>query len=238
MKRKGIVSFLIVILLPITCYYILKISSDSSILMPKKFFYDTILTNRNNPDLEDTIWHQSKNISLVSQLGDTISLYDCKGKVFVVDFIFTHCRSICPVLTRNMSTLQHSFLTQGNLKQKIDTSLVQFVSFTIDSKRDSFQSLKNYADRFNVNHDNWWFLTGDSKKISQFAFEELKVDQFNGQPLDSDFVHTNKFVLLDRNYIVRGFYNGLDTASVGLLARDIGLLMLEKDKAKKGTVFK
>lgn len=80
-------------------------------------------------------------------------------------------------------------------------------------------------------------LTGSHDSIANFAFAELKVDKFSGEPVDSDFVHTNRFVVLDKDYVVRGYYNGLDSASISKLARDIGLLMLEKDKNKKSEVF-
>ncbi|MBC7650114.1 MAG: SCO family protein, partial [Deinococcales bacterium] len=79
--------------------------------------------------------------------------------------------------------------------------------------------------------------TGNSDSIANFAFAELKVDKFSGEPVDSDFVHTNRFVVIDKNYVVRGYYNGLDSASMTKLARDIGILMLEKDVNKKSTLF-
>ena len=125
----------------------------------------------------------------------------------------------------------------GDTRNKIDTSVVQFVSFSIDADHDTVKVLKDYADKFGVNHDNWWMLTGNPKTIANFAFQELKVDQFSGEPVDSDFVHTNRFVVLDKDYVVRGYYNGLDTVEVAKLARDIGLLMMEKDKKQKSQLF-
>ena len=206
--------------------------------MPRHFLMDTVLVSvKDGKQVNDTIWHKTSNISLVNQLGDTVSLYDKPGKIIVIDYIFTHCRSICPLLTKNMVKLQHSFIVGGDTRNKVDTSIVHFISFTIDAKRDTVKALKDYADHFGVNHDNWWMLTGDDKKIAKFAFEELKVDKFNETPVDSDFVHTNLFVVLDKDYVVRGYYNGLDTLEVSKLARDIGLLMLEKDKKKKSEVF-
>lgn len=98
--------------------------------------------------------------------------------------------------------------------------------------------LKNYADIFGANHDNWWFLTGNKDSIYKFAFEELRVDKFSEEPISPDFVHTSRFVLLDKDRYVRGYYNGLDSNSVAKLARDIGLLMLEKDKKNKGAIFR
>ena len=80
-------------------------------------------------------------------------------------------------------------------------------------------------------------LTGNKDSIYRFAFEELKVDKFSEEPMSPDFVHTTRFVLLDKDRYVRGYYKGLDSSSLSKLARDIGFLMLEKDKKKKSTVF-
>src|SRR5262249_17783010 len=151
-------------------------------------------------------------------------------------FFFTSCAGICPKLTRNMSLLQQSFIKGGDTRKKIDTSIVQFISFSIDPVRDSASVLKSYADRFGVNHDNWWLLTGNRDSIYRFVFEEMKVDKYSDDPISPDFVHTNRFVLIDKNYHVRGYYNGLDSSSISKLARDIGLLMLEKDEKKESTV--
>ena len=239
MNKKALVALLIAICIPIASYLILKTAGSNAVVMPKKYLFDSVNQYIKDGKLEsDTLWHITKNIRLVNQLGDSVNLYDKPGKIMVIDFFFTHCRSICPALTRNMAQLQKSFLIGGNTRKKIDTSIVQFVSMSIDADRDSVTVLKKYADKFGVNHDNWWFLTGDKKAIAQFAFEELKVDKFSDAPVDSDFVHTNRFVLLDKNYVVRGYYNGLDKQANMQLAKDIGLLMLEKDAKKKGKIFR
>lgn len=238
MNKKALLALCLAILLPVSSYLILKGAGESAVDMPRKYLLDTVIERvQNGKQFSDSIWHKTANITLVNQLGDTVNLYDKPGKIIVADFFFTHCRSICPKLTRNMAKLQHSFILGGNSRKKIDTSIVQFVSFTIDAERDSVSVLKDYADRFNVNHDNWWMLTGNNDSIANFAFAELKVDKFSDEPVDSDFVHTNRFVVLDKDYVVRGYYNGLDSAAMTKLARDIGLLMLEKDKTKKSAVF-
>lgn len=238
MNKKALLGLSVALLLPICSYLILKYASGSAVDMPRRYLLDTVVERvEKGKMITDTIWHQTSNIRLQNQLGDTVSLHDKKGKILVVDFFFTHCGSICPKLTSNMATLQQSFIRGGNLRKKIDTSIVQFVSFTVDPERDSVPVLKAYADRFGVNHDNWWLLTGNRDSIYRFAFEELKVDKFSTEPVSPDFVHTSRFVLIDKEYRVRGYYNGLDSVSIGKLARDIGLLMLEKDKKQKSAVF-
>jgi protein SCO1/2 len=207
--------------------------------MPRKFLLDTVITRvEKGKEITDSIWHKTANIHLQNQLGDSVSLFDKTGKIIVADFFFTSCGSICPKLTTNMAKIQQSFITGGNVRNKIDTSIVQFISFTVDPERDSVAVLKNYADRFGVNHDNWWMLTGNRDSIYKFAFEELKVDKFSEEPISPNFVHTSRFVLIDKDHYVRGYYKGLDSVSLSKLARDIGTLMLEKDKKQKSKVFR
>ena len=88
-----------------------------------------------------------------------------------------------------------------------------------------------------VNHDTWWFLTGEKKKIYDFALNELKIGLQDGEGVDSNFIHTQKFVLMDKDRVIRGYYNGLDSAAMSKLAEDLTLLMLEKDPKKKRKLF-
>ena len=238
MNRKALYGLAVALLLPLSCYLVLKYASDNAVDMPRKYLLDTVVQRvEKGKMITDSIWHTTANIRLQNQLGDTVGLYDKKGKIIVADFFFTHCGSICPKLTANMAKLQQSFIRGGDTRKKIDTSIVQFISFSVDPERDSVSVMKDYADRFGVNHDNWWMLTGNRDSIYKFAFEELRVDKFSTEPISPDFVHTSRFILLDRDYVVRGYYNGLDSNSLSKLARDIGLLMLEKDKKQKSEVF-
>jgi protein SCO1/2 len=238
MNKKALLSLAIALLLPVLCYLALKYASDSAVDMPRRYLMDTVITRINNgKEITDTVWHTTANIHLKNQLGDSVSLYDRPGKIIVADFFFTSCRSICPRLTANMAKLQQSFNKGGDLRKKVDSSIVQFISFSVDPDHDSVSVLKKYADRFGVNHDNWWLLTGSRDSIYKFAFEELKVDSYSEEPISPDFVHTSRFVLIDKEYKVRGYYNGLDSISLSKLARDIGLLMLEKDKKQKSELF-
>lgn len=242
MSKKAILALLVAVIIPIMCYLILKSTSERTVSVPKRYFFDTVITSQENGKIKsDTFWHKSANLKLVNQLGDTVELYSIKGKAIVIDLFFTSCGSICPRLTRSMSKLQQSFITGGNVRKKIDTSVVQFISLSIDPERDSVSVLKNYADKYGVNPDNWWMLTGNRDTIYNYIFNELKIDKLEKVPVSPDFPHTGRFVLLDKDYVVRGRleepYSGLDSTSLGTLARDIGLLMLEKDKTKRSTVF-
>ncbi|MES1226336.1 MAG: SCO family protein, partial [Bacteroidota bacterium] len=108
-----------------------------------------------------------------------------------------------------------------------------FISFSVDPERDSSAQLKKYADRYGINPDVWWLLTGDKKTIYDFALTELKLGLQDGEGVDSNFIHTQKIALLDKEHIVRGYYDGLDSTSLSKLAKDIVFIMLEKDKNSK-----
>lgn len=243
MTKKAILALLIAVFIPVLCYLWLKSASDHAVIMPQKYFLDTVVNREVNGKLTtDSFWHRTANIRLVNQLGDTVSLYDIKGKAIVIDLFFTRCGSICPRLTRSMAKLQQSFITGGNTRRKIDTTVVHFISLSIDPERDSVSELKDYANRFNINPDNWWLLTGNRDTIYDFIFNELRIDKLSKEEVTPEFAHTSRFVLLDKDYVSRGryeqSYNGLDSVTMGVLARDIGLLMLEKDEKKPSTVFR
>ena len=122
-------------------------------------------------------------------------------------------------------------------RRKIDSAFVHFLSFSVDPQRDSVEVLKRYADKYGINHDSWWLLTGPKKEIYDFALNEIKVGMQDGEGVDSNFIHTERFILIDKNRIVRGYYSGLDSTSMSKLAEDITLLMLEKDPKRKRKIF-
>lgn len=238
MSKKALIALLISFAAPVMCYYVLKAATDKAVVMPRKFYFDSVIEkNVDGKNTVDTLWHKTQNVTLINQLGDTVSLYDIQNKVIVADFFFTRCPSVCPKMTRNMAKLQQSFSHYNEGRKVVDSSIVRFVSFSIDPVRDSVAALKKYADKFGVDHDNWWMLTGNKKTIYDFALNELKLGLVDGEGVDTSFIHSEKFVLLDKDYLVRGYYNGTDTVALAAMAKDIGLLMLEKDRKKKFNIF-
>jgi len=235
--KKALLALCIAALLPVASYLIVKKVSENTVIMPKRFFADSV-TNKivGGKNVSDTVWHRVSNIRLVNQLGDSVALEDVGGKIIIADFFFTRCPSICPYLTKNMKGLQNA-MRMKDFGKKFDSSFVQFISFSVDPERDSAEVLKKYADKYGVNHDTWWFLTGPKKTIYDFALNELKLGLQDGAGIDSNFIHTSKFVLLDKERIVRGYYNGLDSADLSKLAEDLTILMLEKDRKKKTSIF-
>lgn len=226
------------LVIPVICYFIVSYYSTDAVDMPRRYFVDTVLTKvEGGKEITDTVWHKVRNLTLTNQLGNEVSLDDLQGKVIVANFFFTRCPSICPSLTMNMKRLQNT-LKLKDVTRKIDTTFVQFLSFSVDPQRDSAVQLKKYADRYGVNHDVWWMLTGDKKTIYDFALQEVKLSAIDGEGIDSNFIHTERFVLLDRDRVVRGYYNGLDSMAMADLAGDIVKIFIEKDKKKKRSLFR
>jgi len=229
LNSKGLITLLLVLLIPLTGYFIVKFYSKDAVHMPRHYFYDDVKQiQRRGKTVNDTIWHPVKNISFTNQMGKTVNLDDAKGKVLVINFFFTRCPSICPGLTRNMKKLQDSF--------EKNPEIVQFISISVDPEYDSVNQLRKFANRFDVNHDTWWFVSGNKKEIYDFAIQEIKANIADVN-VDTAFVHTENFFLLDSNRVVRGWYNGFDTAKLAQLAGDIPTLMLERDR-KSPSIFR
>jgi len=226
MSRKSLFAVLLALALPLTCYFLLKHFAAGAVVMPKRYFYDTVVTRDDyGKTVQDTIWHRVRNFTLTNQLDKQVSLSDLKDKIIVADFFFTSCPTICPALTRNMKRLQDAF-------NKTDT-VVRFLSFTVDPKRDSVERLKKYSDKFGINPGTWWLLTGSKEEIYDIAKNEFKANIADTN-IDTNFIHTEYFFMLDKDRVVRGWYNGLDSLHLNKLADDIVLLMLEKDRKKRG----
>lgn len=229
MNKTALIALLIAILLPLTGYLLVKYYSSKAVEMPRRYFYDSVnVIEKNGKVTYDTTWHHVSNLHFTNQLGQQVSLDDLKGKVIVLDFFFTRCPTICPQLTRAMKKLQNSFPNND--------SIVQFVSISIDPVHDSVPELRKWAEKFQVNPDSWWLLTGDKDSIYNFAFKEIKASVAD-VGIDTAFIHTENFFLLDKEGVVRGWFNGLDSIAQAKLVRDIPLLMLEKDKKRSFADF-
>lgn len=230
MNKSALVGLLIAILMPFAGYYIVKYYGEAAVQMPRRYFYDSIVQlEKKGKMVDDTIWHQAKPIVFTNQLGKKVTLDDLKGKILVVDFFFSRCPVVCPGMAQSMKRLQNSFINSND-------SIVQFISVSIDPAHDSVPQLRQFANRYTSNHDSWWFVTGDKKAIYNFALNDLKANIADTN-VDTAFIHTENFFLLDKNHVVRGWYNGYDTLKQAELVRAIPLLMLEKTKKRSFKEF-
>ncbi len=231
MNKRAILGILLATVLPFCGYILVKYYSEQAVHMPPRYFFDSVDTTKEQGRINiDTAWHKVKNITFVNQLGDTVDLDSLKKKIIVIDFFFTRCPSICPGLAMRIKKLQESFTGKDS------DSIVQFISVSVDPEHDSVPQLRKFADRFTSNHDNWWFVTGNKKEIYDFGLHELNASVADPD-IDSIFIHTDLFFLLDKHRVVRGFYHGFDNEAQARLVKDIPLLMLEKEKKKTFSEF-
>ena len=233
MNKKALYAVMLALLLPLTAYFIVKRKSETVVTMPRHYLPDSVGTvTKKGKRIEDTVWHQLADFALKNQEGKPVSLDSLQGKIIIADFFFTHCPTICPGLTRNMKRMAESINNGQRVGDKTNKQ-VHFLSFSIDPERDSVERLKYWADKYQVNPEQWWLLTGNKKMIYDLIVNELKVPAEDGKGIDSNFAHTDYFVLIDSNRYVRGYYHGLDSVDLAKLTRDLVLLTMEKDPKSK-----
>ncbi len=155
---------------------------------------------------------QLPDFSLTDQSGLPFALSDLHDKIWVADFIFTTCATICPPMTIQMANLQNEFAAED----------VHFVSFSVDPERDTPEALLRYADHYGADGDRWSFLTGQRDAIYQLA-----QDGFNlaAGHRGSEILHSTRFVLVDRDQQVRGYYESRSEGSLQRLRKDIRTLL-------------
>ncbi|MDQ6610026.1 MAG: SCO family protein [Bacteroidota bacterium] len=153
MNKTALNGLLIGVFIPVLAYFIMKFIPTNEI--PHKLFVDRIdNTVKNGKEVRDTIWQKLPDFSLTNQLGQKVSWKDLEGKVVVADFIFTRCPVICPQMTRAMKRLQDAVKNNNRVGPR-DADFVQFISFTVDPLHDSVSVLKQYADKYQINPQNW-----------------------------------------------------------------------------------
>ena len=178
-----------------------------------------------NPKLvDDSMLNISKNhtiasFTLVDQDGKTVTEANFKDKIYVADFFFTRCGTICPIMTDNMSTLQETFKNNSKIK---------FLSHSVTPVMDSVPVLKTYADAHGAISGKWHITTGSKKMIYNLARKSYFAVLDEGDGGDQDFIHTEQFVLVDTKKRIRGFYDGTNLKEIEQLTKDIQLLLSEK----------
>ena len=233
MNKTALFAILVALVLPLSFFFVFQKKTEDAIHMPRHYLPDSVvMVTKKDKRVPDTVWHTISDFKLTNQEGQTVTWDSLKGKIIVADFFFTHCPTICPGLTRNMKRMAES-LNNGQKVGDRTNKYLRFLSFSIDPERDSVDRLKFWADKYQINPDQWWLLTGDKKQIYDLILKEIKIPVEDGNGVDSNFAHTDHFVLIDSSRHVRGYYHGLDTASLGQLSEDMILLTLEKGKHEK-----
>jgi protein SCO1/2 len=194
-----------------------KNTSDKARVASLPFFEDASFTPKwiadNNKKLKG--FHKIRNFNLTNQHGIEVTQQTFENKIYVADFFFTSCPGICPMMTDSMLKLQEVFKNDND---------ILFLSHSVTPTIDSVAKLKNYAEEHGVGN-KWHLVTGDKKQIydlgRNFYFVEENLGETKGI---NDFLHTENFVLIDKNKHIRGIYNSLNRASLAQLIIDIKAL--------------
>ena len=173
------------------------------------------------------------DFSLIERSGRRVKLSDLRGKVWIANFIYTHCPDTCPLQSAQMARLQGDFATEGDLR---------LVSITVDPERDTREVLSQYANRFGADPDRWLFLTGEKGAIYRLAQEGFRLsvvdpeERVEGRLFEprsalahhgetgKQFIHSSRFVLVDRQARIRGYYQSTDDEALQRLRKDVRTL--------------
>ncbi len=177
------------------------------LLLCAVFFAQMRLKQTNIPEL-----YPVPSFEFKSQFGDNFTNNDFAGKISVVDFIFTSCPGICPVMANKMSALYQEYEQEND---------VQFVSFSVDPARDSLETLIEYAQNLGIKDNRWKFLRTEKAAIDTLYEKGFKLGG------ELPYGHSGAFVLIDENGIIRGYYNYNDIESLALLEDHINILIDE-----------
>lgn len=159
--------------------------------------------------------HTVADFKLINQNGETITQDNYKGKIYITDFFFTRCTTICPIMTENIGKLQEVFKTDDD---------IMFLSLSVTPEIDSIPVLRAYADEKGVIDSKWNITTGEKKHIYELARKSYFAVLDKGDGGFQDFIHTTNFVLVDKEKRIRGIYDGIDDDEIERLINDIRIL--------------
>ncbi|NDV14398.1 SCO family protein [Muricauda sp. TY007] len=160
-------------------------------------------------------YHKVADFSLVNQNGDTITQKNYKDKIYVADFFFTTCLTICPIMTKNMTEIQDAVIDNPN---------IMLLSHSVTPEIDTVAQLKRYALEKGVVDSKWNLVTGDKKQIYELARKSYLAVKNDGDGGAFDMIHTENFILVDKEKRIRGFYDGTDREDIDKLLEDIKIL--------------
>lgn len=222
---KKIGALFILLLLPSLLYIFLISGKHNFVHLPYVTYMD-----ESGQEQERAI----PDFKFVNQNGDTITQDDYRGKIYVADFFFTTCPSICPVMTTNMKEVY------GKFGERADFAII---SHTVNPEKDSVPVLKKYAVERGVDHPNWNFVTGNKDDIYDIGFNSYLVNAMEDESAPGGFLHSEYFVLVDKEGHIRareddngnviGVYDGTSYAEVKKLMEDIKVLVAEYQLEKK-----
>lgn len=204
-----------ILLVPVLIFMFLKSFGNNTYDIPI-FFEQGVDNPFKECPITDTTQHYIPKFTFINQKGASVGSEEMKGKITVVDFFFTSCPSICPVMSSEMERVNDMFRDEPKL---------QILSISIDPTYDTPEILQEYADKHNAKAGKWNFLTGDKSEIYQLAKCGFILPTLDGMGVPDDFGHSDKFVLIDELGRIRGYYSGTNREEVDLLMLEAKILL-------------
>jgi protein SCO1/2 len=209
-----------ILLIPVLIFLFLKGFGTNEYDLPI-FFQKGVDNPFKECPVTDSTQHYIPDFTFTNQEGKPIGRAQMEGKITVVDFFFTSCPSICPVMSKEMARVNDMFR---------DEPQVQLMSISIDPEYDTPQILKKYADEHQAITGKWHFLSGPKLETFQLARCGFVLPALDGNGVPDDFVHSDKFMLIDEQGRIRGYYSGTTREQVDLLMLETKILLHGKDK--------
>ena len=166
----------------------------------------------------DTIYHQIASFNLTNQIGQVVNQNTTKNKIYIANFFFATCQSICPMMSNQLQEVQKAFLADDS---------VLILSHSVNPLHDTVAVLSNYGDTYGAKTNKWHLLTGNKKQIYDLAKTSYLVNAFEDDGSPEGFLHSELFLLIDKKARIRGMYDGTNTAEVKKLIEDVKLLKQE-----------
>lgn len=212
MKRKIIILVLL-LTFPSVFYIVLTTGNHNFVRLP-------ILGEKElAANGKDTIYHTIPPFKFVNQEGDTVTEKSYEGKIYVADYFFTTCQTICPKMAAQLLRVQEKF--------EHTNGLVQILSHTVNPEADSVPVLKAYSEMVHADTKMWTFVTGDKKQLYDIARNGYLINALQGDGGADDFIHSELFVLVDKEKRIRGVFDGTNLQGVSNLIDAIKVLMAE-----------
>jgi protein SCO1/2 len=234
--KKQHFILIVILLLPSLIYVFLTTGKHHFISLPFYGPREAVTKTVDGKQITDTIYHSVPSFKFVNQDGDTVTEKNYEGRIYIADFFFTTCQSICPKMSANLAVVQDKFI-------KSDSVLI--LSHTVNPGHDSAQILKAYAELVHANTKKWNFVTGSKKDIYEIAYKGYMlnaVEDTTQTDIQKQFLHDEHFILVDKEKHIRGIYDGTSLPDVNKLIDDIKLLQADyiikkaKQDAKKNRV--
>jgi protein SCO1/2 len=215
-KKINVIFFSSVIIIPVTVFGLMRWVNNNFTRLP---YYGSVTAPVVSNDTRTDVHFTVPAFSFTNQTNQTITNDFVTGKIWVADYFFTTCKSICPKLTSHLKAVQAAYAGDGEVK---------IISFTVDPERDSPSVLYQYASGYDAQTDQWQFVTGSKKELYAFARKGLFIVATDGDGSGADFIHSEKLVLIDKYGHIRGYYDGTSDTEVNQLIKDIQRLKNEK----------